>query len=40
MRRLLRLNPGFLAVAGMAALLLAGLFSGGFAGTEANGGVI
>ncbi len=40
MKRLLRMNPGFLAVAGLAALLVAGLFYGGFAGTQGNGGTI
>jgi hypothetical protein len=40
MKKLLRVNPGFYAVAGLLALLVAGVFTGGFGRTEANGSII
>lgn len=40
MKKLLRINPGFLAAAGLISLLVAGVSGGGFARTQANGDTI
>lgn len=40
MKTVLRINPGFIALAAMVSLLVAGVFLGGFGQTRTNGSIV